>query len=301
MPIILLIFYVYVWYHWDTWNGAISLVFGCGYNETLSLLNKFFNNRIISVVLIAIAVAGCAKQLQKQKGFDTNNKAVIYWWDRRISKRIFYVRFYSLFFNLITVMIVSLLILKLSLLVSIVPFATASQIKPIIGHPDGNWGTGALGQMAISIAMVCVFLSGCGIVALLDHWKQGFMHTVGDVLLIVAILPAIWLLTVPLMKVNKNLQQYHQPIKTEGSKVVRQYTSEMQSVARKSDEEKDPAILHDWLKENAEHLGIVQKTIVAPKYLVDVNALIQLAMTGMVPSAFCWLRKLFKREMSRRK
>ena len=58
--------------------------------------------------------------------------------------------------------------------------------------------------------MIIVLLSGCGLVALIDHRdKQGMAHVLSDLALIGLSIPAVWLTFIPLTHIFDSVNMMH--------------------------------------------------------------------------------------------
>ena len=85
-------------------------------------------------------------------------------------------------------------------------------VQPIWTHPDGMAGFSALGRWGCA-TMVVVLVSGCGLVALIDHkGKQGVLHLISDLALICLSIPALWLLSMPAARLFDSVMIEHNQV-----------------------------------------------------------------------------------------
>lgn len=256
---------------------SFKTIFDPGFQDILGIwFIKVFDNPCLLFIIVILSSIGCILQLLKQNKF-RKSKNYVYWWDIRISKKIFRIRLICLFFNMLTVILVAATIFKLILIISVV--ALKCDISPIFFHPDGMGGLGNIGTAALTIAFTCIIISGCGLVALIDHRGQGATHLIGDVALLLMFLFALWVLTVPLWKIDKKLDRKYSRIISETGKIAQNSFREFnQQVENKTQENVDK-----WLRENSEQFQILQLVMKEPRYPVDLMVILKLFVSWLAP------------------
>ena len=176
-PIILYAFFYYLDTSWENYLNQIVMIYG---DNAKLVYGTWFNTFTVSgykidykyidifVIFISITLAFRATfitQIKKQKQFIREDKK-IYWWDIRLNKKLFWIRFIFLFFNFILIVFISYIGIKvvlfiinlLSLNVTINPF-----------HPDGYGGLRVLMEISSIILAIYLLLATMGIVGFLDH------------------------------------------------------------------------------------------------------------------------------------
>ena len=266
-PFALGYFCFYLMHQWSSWILAIDAVLVPNTLEKTVHINAFWNQKWMTVLALALCGLAVFSQFKKQKSFeDDPENSIVYWWDRRISKRIFNIRAIALFFNMFVFLsgllnVVKAYHLTLSL--------SEMDVQPIWTHPDGMAGFSALGELGLSATMVVVLVSGCGLVALIDHkGKQGVLHLISDLALICLSIPALWLLSMPLTRLFDSIMiEHNQVVKLIGPSIQTQIESlKVQAEGA-----------------TVEELSLLTAVLERPRYPIDLEMLIQLVSSFLLP------------------
>jgi hypothetical protein len=197
LPIALLVVYYRLWSDWNAWATTVQLrAPGALKVEALEVMLDFPNYAVVQGIIVFISLVACLSQFKKVAGFE-QDKSFLYWWDLRISRRIFWVRLVALFFNFYTVAYVLVKMLAVTVHAVLMPFLT--DVEPALGHPDGFAGFAPYGQICLVLAFGYMVIFAIALLGATDHIKQGGLHHVGDIALftpaavlapVVLILPA---------------------------------------------------------------------------------------------------------------
>jgi hypothetical protein len=190
-PIIFYAFFYYLDTSWSTYLNQITMIGGEEarqvYNSWFKTFNYFgltidYKWIDIAVLLASIAIAYGSTfytQIDKQKQFiDKTDK--LYWWDIRISRKIFWTRFIFLFFNIILVAFIAYLGLKVVLFIGNILAIKTLIINPL--HPDTYGGLKVLMEISSIILAIYLLRGMMGIVGLIDHKNiKNSLQFIGDV------------------------------------------------------------------------------------------------------------------------
>jgi hypothetical protein len=164
------------------------------------------------------------------------------------------------------------------LLVSIAAFRC--DVTPSLLHPDAMGGLGPLGEMAQVVGITCLIMSGGGIVATVDHWKQGLVHRVGDLLLLAMVLPSAWILTCPLIVVHGKLESEHAAIREGADARSRKLFAELKSESLPEGGSGSLAATYREKVDEAEKLSLALKP---PAYPLDLGSGLGLLVSWLAP------------------
>ena len=296
LPFALLACYAYMWYNWGEWAASLAMLVHPDPEATLAQVDTFFASPVIPYVVLAIAVFAAIAQIPKQiryiqasgTGDKSNDRA--YWWDWRISRLIFAIRFLALPFNMFTVLMVALMIVRILTFLSLVAFSC--EAVPALFHPDGMGGFSVVGSLAMAAAIPCIIYSGCGVVAIIDHKGQGLTHSASDVASILMLLPAIWITTVPLLIIDHKVGREHAKLAEASNALGAEALEEAQRVVKAEGREG----LTKWVDTNAERLQLTSAMMRRPKYPLDTDRILQLIVSWLMPLLLYSTRRPFKRE-----
>ena len=177
-PIVFYAFFYYLDTSWDNYLNRIIMIGGDKAKEiynswfvtfdffNLSIDYKYIDLIVIIVSLFFAYIATFGTQIKKQKQF-IENREKLYWWDIRISKKIYWTRFIFLFFNIILVAFIAYLGLKVVLFIANILSADTLTINPF--HPDSFGGLKVLMEIASVVLAIYLLRAVMGIVGLLDH------------------------------------------------------------------------------------------------------------------------------------
>lgn len=177
-----ILFYAFFYYIDTSWNAYFNQIVMIGGYQVKDLYDNFFIelplgsgisykfiDTLILIIMISFAyMATFGTQIKKQKQFmDETNK--VYWWDIRIVKELYWIRFIFLFFNMVLVGFVAYITTKVALFV----LALLSMgdiifnINPF--HPDLFGGLRVLMEISSIILAIYLLRAMLGIVGFLDH------------------------------------------------------------------------------------------------------------------------------------
>jgi len=184
-----------LFYYLDTsWNTYLNQIIMIGGDKVQSVYNSWFISTelfsttvqylwidtLVLVIIIIIAYkATFSSQITKQITF-LKNKEKLYWWDIRIVKEIFWIRFIFLFFNMILVGFTAYLITKVAFFImAILALENTLSINPF--HPDLFGGLKILMEISSIILAIYFLRAMMGIVGFLDHrGLNDKFQTLGD-------------------------------------------------------------------------------------------------------------------------
>jgi hypothetical protein len=202
LPIALLVVYYRLWSDWNAWATTVQLrAPGALKVEALEVMLDFPNYAVVQGVIVFISLVACLSQFKKVAGFE-HDKSFLYWWDLRISRRIFWVRLVALFFNFYTVAYVLVKMLAVTVHAVLMPFLT--DVEPALGHPDGFAGFAPYGQICLVLAFGYMVIFAIALLGATDHMKQGGLHHAGDIALFTpaAVLAPV-VLVLPAARIHK--------------------------------------------------------------------------------------------------
>lgn len=189
-----IIFYMLFYYLDTSWNTYLNQIIMIGGDKVQSVYNSWFISTelfsttvqylwidtLVLVIIIIIAYkATFSSQITKQITF-LKNKEKLYWWDIRIVKEIFWIRFIFLFFNMILVGFTAYLITKVAFFImAILALENTLSINPF--HPDLFGGLKILMEISSIILAIYFLRAMMGIVGFLDHrGLNDKFQTLGD-------------------------------------------------------------------------------------------------------------------------
>jgi len=169
-----LIFYGFFYYLDVSWNNFLTQIIMIEGKYAQNLYNYFFKNDYVKfldlfVLIIAIILAYIGTfgtQIKKQTRF-INEKDKIYWWDVRINKKIYWIRFIFLFLNIIFIAFMTYLTTKVIIFVTLVLYSKNIIINPF--NPDGFGGLRVFIEISSIILSIYLLRATMGVVGLLDH------------------------------------------------------------------------------------------------------------------------------------
>ena len=176
-----IIFYAFFYYLDTSWKAYFNQIVMIGGNRVKDIYNSLFINfNILNynidykyidglIVFIGIYIATRATfgtQFLKQIQF-INSKKQLYWWDARISEKIYWTRFIFLFFNIILVSFIAYLGFKVVLFIVAILSIENLTINPF--HPDTYGGLRVLMEISSIILAIYLLRATMGIVGLFDH------------------------------------------------------------------------------------------------------------------------------------
>ena len=169
-----LIFYGFFYYLDVSWNNFLTQIIMIDGKDSQKLYYYFFKNDYIKfldlfVLIVAIILAYIGTfgtQIKKQIQF-INEKDKIYWWDIRINKKIYWIRFVFLFLNIILIAFITYLTTKVIIFMTLVLYSKNITINPF--NPDGFGGLRVFIEIASIILSIYLLRATMGIVGLLDH------------------------------------------------------------------------------------------------------------------------------------
>ena len=277
LPIILLINYLYAWYFWADWETGLRLHFGEHFQQIYAWVEKAFGTNWILIGAIGVAIYGAFPlQLKKARRF-RERKEIVYWWDREISHSIFVLRLWCLLPNLVSVILGAAFLVKVTLLVSL--SALYGDVDPTLLHPDGAGGLGFMGEMALVVAAPCLIITGSGVVGLLDHRGQGFSHLFGDLALVAMLLPAVWILSVPMLRVHSEVRAEYRAF----NEASRERAQTLQVEVGRLIAQRDSEGLGRWFEKNAEAAVFIGSSMKAPAFPVDLRGLLTALGSFLLP------------------
>ena len=181
-PIIFYAFFYYVDTSWDTYLKQIIMIGGDNVKilydsffvefsfskERITISNKWVDLLVLIIVATLAFFSTFRTQIKKQILF-LNQTDKLYWWDIRISKELYWIRFIFLFFNMVLVGFIAYLMTKVAIFVlALLSMGTTIfNINPF--HPDLFGGLRVLMEISSVILAIYLLRAMLGIVGLLDH------------------------------------------------------------------------------------------------------------------------------------
>jgi len=273
-PFAMLGLILFIDHFWTAWIAALSLVYPA-LPATVVEVEQFWDAAWITGIFLVVGVWGAVAQIPKQRGF-IENKDHAYWWDWRISRRIFIVRAVVLVTNMVLLLVGLASVARgYHLAFSIADMAP----QPVFLHPDGSAGIAPLGELALAGSLVLIFLSGCGVVAMLDHRSQGRLHLTGDLFLVSLAFVALLLFAMPLEAAHRNvLFAYEQAIAQVGPGVIEEFALFARTGSAAA----------------AENVGLMAQALARPKYPANIETLLQMLTSFLLPVLVYALRAFRK-------
>ncbi len=183
-PIVFYLFFYYIQTMWNTWMVHIMMITNSSSNIIKSYEILFGEKGLkVDIFLLSILVIGSFYsaffvQKNKQDIFIKSTK-IIYWWDIRINKYIYWVRAIFLFLNLILISYLTLIVTKIAIFILSILFLENLNIFPF--HPDGYAGLKVLMEISSVIISIYLLRSSMGIIGYMDHKGQGIAHKITDI------------------------------------------------------------------------------------------------------------------------
>ena len=145
------------------------------------LLQRFSavgRSRSALVVIGLLALYACYAQFPKQQGF-IEQQTYCYWWDRRISMPIFWVRIFALFTNTILVVYILWRVAVFQMYLAVL--SRSESLSPSFLHADGSCGLKCFGSVSSWLFFPWILVALVGVAGMLDHGtEQGLHNTLGD-------------------------------------------------------------------------------------------------------------------------
>jgi len=176
-----IIFYIFFYYLDTSWNSYLNQIIMIGGDKAQEVYNFWFKQipifsteisyQYIDMIVLFISIfiaykATFGTQIKKQIQF-INETNKLYWWDIRISKELYWIRFIFLFFNMILVAFIAYLGLKVVLFVTSILSLDTLTINPF--HPDNFGGLRVLMEISSIILAIYLLRATMGIIGFLDH------------------------------------------------------------------------------------------------------------------------------------
>jgi len=291
--------YVYIGLNWEGWLKDLITIFG---EDVLSAYQISYNIRFhwafISLLLLC-TIIGCVIQIFKQKSFIEKEK-YLYWWDYRISKSIFTVRFIALFFNGFGVLYVMWTAVTLAGFITYIA-VSSSEIDPILFHADNTGGLSVVGDLCITLAVLVIFNAGVGLAAIFDHFGQGWQHKIIDVTALLFLIPAIFILLYPSMKIESRLDQKYENMYSVSRIMISDLEENYYSIFQnEKDVTKQKIALKKWIDENYACLTTVNQIISVKTTPLSLSRIFSLITSFLLP-LFIWIGAQIYTSYSKRK
>lgn len=288
-PLFLISSYIYMNIYWGDWTEDLLRLNNSDIPEMLQSAIDFRTNPLLLSIMVLISIFAGLFQLKKQKLFDTESQSKkrksIYWWDREICRTIFYIRLVSLIFNMFTVLFVILSAIVYSIF--LINMVNLDNINVIFFHNDNFGGLNVIGEISIVLSGVFLFTSGLGIVALYDHgFKQGFVHSISDILAFLVVIPAIFIIIYPTIKNNEILSTKLDAMTVYSDKEIFRLNSEFLKMA--SDYTESGEAIEDWIENNSQKVLFHRDILKIDSVPLNLSSLVGLITTWLVP-LFIWI------------
>ena len=188
-----IIFYAFFYYIDTSWHTYLNQIIMIGGHEVSIIYEKYFlkvplldisykapDTIVLIIIIIFAYFATFGTQIKKQVQFIKNTDR-LYWWDIRIDKHLYWIRFIFLFFNMILVGFIAYITTKIALFIlTLLSVKGLFSINPF--HPDLFGGLKVLMEVSAIILAIYLLRAMLGIVGYLDH--RGFKDKyqfIGDV------------------------------------------------------------------------------------------------------------------------
>jgi hypothetical protein len=279
-PFAMLYFLFYLNQNWESWTHEFSHLVEGDLRTRLVPVDQGWGSASLTWALLAVSALSVWLQYRKQASFEDESieegkESIAYWWDRRISRRIFTIRAVALFFNMFLFLVALLNVFKCYHVAFVV---SSYPVRPLFLHPDGMAGLGSLGLLCLSATLVLILVAGCGLVALIDHrGKQGFTHLVTDILLVGLVVPALILLVLPLQISHAKVLVEHQEMAADLAPQVQLMTEEIRGAAQQGDLKSEDL-------ENIDTIASTASLIETPAFPIDFGMLVQMLSTFLLPA-----------------
>ena len=201
LPLILnsIIFFIIYKFRLE-WNEDISVLVSDSGNITSFVAYKVIVG-VLVCLFILVSIYSYHFQLKKQKNIECGKYKEIYWWDKRINDKIFFVRRFFLVPNMLNIFLS--LLFATAVLVEIIYMIDSGSFKYIPFHGDHNGGFNALETLVLSSLLIALLWVSNSIFALVDHSKQGAEHMSSN---ITGIITGLAIVIITALTINTTLK-----------------------------------------------------------------------------------------------
>ncbi len=297
-PIFFLGVYYYTASNWQNWVADLILL---NRNDLVLCYNKLYFLRFHEVVLllcVTISIVAVCYQIWKQHQFKKYN-TFVYWWDIRISKIIYITRLFALFYNMFLFFYILLFVFHMGIF--LVQVVNLSQLNLMFFHPDNAGGLGVIGEISIVLSSILLFISGIGITAIFDHkHTQGIVHTMSDIMSLICIVPACFILMYPTIVNSRSLTNAFTPLNIEAEQLlyitIPQEIKQIIKTELPAEDCKRKVLLNfdTWMDKRSRQIKILQDLLRVQYFPIRMGEFVSLVTSLFFPLFLGTFFKLYK-------